>query len=363
MRLISIYLQYPWKFPDSPYYTYLIKSPPSEIEYLNISKEKGVITDAKKFKEQTRLKLRIRKYANLLRLPIPNAHLTRTKESHDLIHCAHCLSLNHKPWVADIESVWSMWVGGRNTNLGRYFVKKILSSKNCKKIMPWTNKTKKDILEIFPELEKKIEVVYPAVPLLMSKKKSKKRVTLLYASRHFHLKGGLLTLEVFSKLKERYGDKVNLIFISDVPNEIKIKYPQIKILGLVPSEKLREYYQKSDIFFYPSFVDTFGFAILEAMSHGLPIISIENDEIRKELITEGKTGLMVKTKLKYDEQDNQKFNALVSDLVKKASLLIEDKKLLEKMSKACIEEIKNGKFSIKERNKKLKRIYEEAIKN
>jgi hypothetical protein len=32
------------------------------------------------------------------------------------------------------------------------------------------------------------------------------------------------------------------------------------------------------------------------------------------------------------------------------------------MSKECIKEIKSGKFSIKERNKKLKKIYEEALK-
>jgi len=31
------------------------------------------------------------------------------------------------------------------------------------------------------------------------------------------------------------------------------------------------------------------------------------------------------------------------------------------MAQRCIEEIKNGKFSIKERNKKLKKIYEEAL--
>jgi hypothetical protein len=32
------------------------------------------------------------------------------------------------------------------------------------------------------------------------------------------------------------------------------------------------------------------------------------------------------------------------------------------MKGSCLEEIKKGKFSIKERNKKLKKIYEEAIK-
>jgi regulator of replication initiation timing len=43
-------------------------------------------------------------------------------------------------------------------------------------------------------------------------------------------------------------------------------------------------------------------------------------------------------------------------------LLIENEKLREKMSKECIKTVKSGKFSLKERNKNLKRIYEEAIR-
>jgi len=44
-------------------------------------------------------------------------------------------------------------------------------------------------------------------------------------------------------------------------------------------------------------------------------------------------------------------------------MLIKDKNLYGKMSKNSMEIIKKGKFSIKERNKKLNRIYEEALKN
>ncbi len=35
---MKVYLQYPWKFPDSPYYKYLIDSLPDGIEYLNVKK-------------------------------------------------------------------------------------------------------------------------------------------------------------------------------------------------------------------------------------------------------------------------------------------------------------------------------------
>jgi hypothetical protein len=44
MKKIKVYLQYPWKFPDSPYYKCLLQEHPKEIEYLNVEKQKGVIT-------------------------------------------------------------------------------------------------------------------------------------------------------------------------------------------------------------------------------------------------------------------------------------------------------------------------------
>jgi len=46
---IKVYLQYPWKFPDSPYYKYLIESPPKGISFQNIQKQKGVITNKRFF--------------------------------------------------------------------------------------------------------------------------------------------------------------------------------------------------------------------------------------------------------------------------------------------------------------------------
>ena len=45
----------------------------------------------------------------------------------------------------------------------------------------------------------------------------------------------------------------------------------------------------------------------------------------------------------------------------KTEKLMNNKKLREKMSRNALKEIKSGRFSIKERNKKLKRIYKESL--
>ena len=371
-KKIKVYLQYPWKFPDSPYYKSLIENSPTGIKYLNAEKQKGVITNKKKFLFSNRLKRIIRDIFSYLRISIPNAHLS-PKEDYNLIHCAHCFSKNtDKHWVTDFESVWQMFIGMKNKKSIEK-VMKILKNPNCKKIMPWTETTKEDISKIFPEIEKKIEVIYPAIPLKKTTKRKNKKITILYATRYFWLKGGVIALEVYKRLKEKYRNKIELIFISDVPNEIKEKYPEIEIKDLVTQKELFRAYEKSDIFFYPSFVDTFGFGLLEAMSFGLPIVTVntKNTRTRKEIIENEKQGLIfdisdeVTGRIKKEKGNLiicKEEKLIIERLFQNCCNLIENKKLREKMSKNCIEEIENGKFSIKKRNKKLKKIYEEALK-
>lgn len=372
MKTIKVYLQYPWKFPDSPYYKYLVENPPKGVEFLNAEKQKGVITDKKLFFCLNKLKKSIRSSLNFFGISFPNARLS-PKGDYDLIHCAHCLSLNKdKPWIADFEGVWQFWVG-KKTMKSKEKVRKLLLKENCKKIIPWTKTAANDIVKEFPEIKEKVEVVYPAIPLPKIKRRKHKKVTILYAARYFWLKGGIIALEVCRKLKEKYKDEIELILISDASDYMKEKYSELKIKDLVPQKKLFQLYSKADIFFYPSFMDTFGFAILEAMSFGLPIVSVNTKytKTRKEIIKNEKNGLIFDIEDKLTDKilksreklvvqrEEQK---IIEKLVENCSVLIENKKLRKKMSRNGIEMIKKGKFSIKERNKKLKRIYEEALK-
>ncbi|MDA3836913.1 MAG: glycosyltransferase family 4 protein, partial [Nanoarchaeota archaeon] len=271
-KKIKVHLQYPWKFPDSPYYKYLVDSPPEGIEFQNTKKQKGVITSKRFFWFSNFLKRNIRKWKNKLNLAIPNAH-TSPKGDYDLIHCAHCLSKNKdKPWVADIESWWSMYLSGYYSERARKKVETILLNENCKKVLPWTEKTKNEILEKFPGIKDKIEVLYPAVPEIKNLKKTKsKKLKIIFIARYFDLKGGDIALMILEKLRKKYG--IEGIVVSNVPEKLAKKYPKLKIYNLIPQKELFRLMQDSDIFLYPSFMDTFGFSSLEAMSFGLPAVS------------------------------------------------------------------------------------------
>ena len=51
---------------------------------------------------------------------------------------------------------------------------------------------------------------------------------------------------------------------------------------------------------------------------------------------------------------------VVEEFVKKTSILIEDGELRRRMGRTGRQEIEVGKFSIKKRNEKLKKIFDEA---
>jgi glycosyltransferase involved in cell wall biosynthesis len=367
MRKIRVFLQYPWKFPDSPYYNYLVKYPPKKIEYLNVKNQKGVITKKKKFLFSSYLK-KVRHYAHELRLPFPNSHRTK-RGNYDLIHCAHCLSKNKDmPWIADFESYWQLWLSGRSTKMGKKWVSKILSRKNCKKIIAWTNMGRDQIIKISPNIQNKIEVIYPAVPtqkLLKTIKKRNKEINLLFVARYFYGKGGMHALEAIDELTKRKKNVKGYI-ISSVPKEVLDKYAKnkkIKFIDIMPQEKLiSEIYPSSDIYIYPGYSDTFGFSMLEAMSFGIPIITVEGD-VKDEIIDEGKTGFIIPSKnASYKENIRNRNKEVIKGIIDATLRLIDNPRLRTKMGKNCIKTIQRGKFSIKERNKKFERIYSEAIK-
>jgi len=361
---MKVYLQYPWRYSDSPYYKYLITNPPEGIEYLN-SQAKGVITSKKEFFLMLKLKSILRRILRIIKIP----YITLTgRGDYDLIHCCHCLSLNKSLWVVDVEHYWNFASGSEiaYSDTGKKRIKNFLKKPNCKKILAWSNDCKNTIIENMDdkEIEDKIEVVYPAI-IPQNIQQSKDGPTLLFVGRYFYSKGGHHALEVFNRLTKMLP-KINCIVVSEVPDKIKQEYEmnkQIKIYNLMEQDKLFELFKKADIFFYPGYSDTFGFALIEAMSFGLPIVTADGFA-RKEIVT-NETGIVIPTGKITWEKEYPTFEdeeSLLNDFVMKTASLIKYNSIRKKMGANAFNEIQFGKFSVVERNKKLLRIYRESLK-
>jgi glycosyltransferase involved in cell wall biosynthesis len=303
----------------------------------------------------------------------------------DLIHsCRGILILNKKPWVVDVEHGASF---GFYKTINKSLVEKLLSSKYCKKIMPYSEAAKKSLSSAYDtsNFKEKIEVVYPAIPPLHIKKRKEKfnRVRLLFIATGttFYRKGGKELLQAFDILNKKYD--IQLTMKCKVPEKFEKKYKNMSNViftsEIVPREKVFEnFYLKSDIFVMPTYVDSFGYSFLEAMSAELPVVGTDIFAI-PEIIEDGKNGFLIHSNIsEYDANylykppaprvdigeiiAKRNFPEIVSQLVEKLSILIEDSSLRRKMGRYGRKLVEKGKFSIKERNKKLKQIYEEAIK-
>jgi len=100
----------------------------------------------------------------------------------------------------------------------------------------------------------------------------------LYVHKNLH---GLL--EAFDLLRRRFPDirlKVAGRAI-DPDYEARLKKiiavralgPNVELLGGVPPERLADLYRRCALFVFPSFVETFGMPLVEAMASGAPIVS------------------------------------------------------------------------------------------
>lgn len=299
----------------------------------------------------------------------------------DLIHTSGVIPLNRKPWVVDVERA-SSFFGLQEKKLYersyRKKVEKMLSSPHCKKVMPHNEASKKSILNAYDTsgFEDKIEVVYPAIePLNKEKNKTRndEKIKLLLISNTFYDKGEKELLQAFDILDKKYD--IELTLKARIPESIREKYKGKDNLNLVSDivsrdELFNKYYLNSDIFVLPTYIDSFGFVFLEAASAGLPLVG-NNIFAVPEIIEDGKNGFLIDTPVSWFGEDYltrplpdmsvTDVPIVVEQLVDSISQLIEDDKLRKSMGNESLKMIEKGKFSITERNKKLKQIYDECM--
>lgn len=305
----------------------------------------------------------------------------------DLIYCSQQILFTELPWIVDVEYANGL-VGGNEIRVVRRIVQKRLASKHCKKVIPWSNWARRTLYNSMNcvSFKEKIETVHLGIrPKKIVKKQVDDKVHLLFVGSinltnafTFEGKGGVEAIEAFLELRKKY-DRIELVLRSWVPPEVRAKYANaagIKILdSALSKEELAGLYASSDIFLFPSHLNL-GMAILEAMSYELPVIARRVYDI-PEAVEDMRTGLLLDPlpTLPYytwngaPNSINRRFlvgvrkyrRQLVNQIVEKTLLLVENASLRRRLGRQARASIEEGKFSIKNRNTKLKRIFDEAV--
>lgn len=149
---------------------------------------------------------------------------------------------------------------------------------------------KRKILEIFPEAEKKIVVIYSGLS-----KKYKNRVInfqkedyILYVGSLNPRKNFQGVINAFLKICNKIPHKLKIVgrdFKIYKKQQVK-KNERIEFLGYLNEEEIIKLYSKCSLFVFPSFHEAFGFPVLEAMGCGAPVVT-SNTSCFPELVKDG----------------------------------------------------------------------------
>jgi glycosyltransferase involved in cell wall biosynthesis len=90
-----------------------------------------------------------------------------------------------------------------------------------------------------------------------------------------------------------YENDFDITIVGDGPylETLKAKYKKVNFLGYKFGEELADVYAAHDIFAFPSYTDTFGIVMIEAMCNGLPVAGY-NVAGPKDVIEHGITGMI-----------------------------------------------------------------------
>lgn len=106
-------------------------------------------------------------------------------------------------------------------------------------------------------------------------------LTILWAGRLEHRKALPLALEAMQRLQSR---RVRLLIAGRGPCQAQLQseiqtrglQDRVSMLGFVEHQKMADLFRKSDLFLFTSLRDSMGSVVLEAMSYGLPVITLDH---------------------------------------------------------------------------------------
>ena len=96
------------------------------------------------------------------------------------------------------------------------------------------------------------------------------------------------------------GSQKDKIFKNIVDNNISRK---VKMPGYLDFEELNKLYEETSLYLMTSYTESFGLVLIEAMSHGIPVIAFSSAEGAKELINNGVNGYLINNRNEHEMAD------------------------------------------------------------
>jgi len=208
------------------------------------------------------------------------------------------LALNG-PFITDIDNPYAFTAYNPfAVNIYRPFIRTILESSRCLQIRCLSEACRGGVLrEYGPIAGEKAVVVYPQITASPSNSATdREECRFLFVSTQFEIKGGRALLRAFKKVREA-APMSHLDLVTYLPPELTEECaatPGITVheANYSRSEISERFMAHADVFVHPTYFDSFGMVVLEALAHGLPIIATDVYAIR-EMVKTGENGILL----------------------------------------------------------------------
>ena len=334
-----------------------------------------------------------RDQSGLIRSPVPCA-LRRFDDRHvDLVEAVLAPAYTDRPWICSLDSFQAAmaltllgWPLPKSVR--RRYLERLFRKDNFKGIVFWSQAALDSLRSyggvVDEDILNKAVVVYPAVrevPDELTAKPASAGLRLLFSGDFFR-KGGAHVVDAFEAIQHEFPQATLRICCDEqrdfnTPNTglrdgylRKIVSNKRIVFGRVPRQTmLNEVLPNTDIYLLPSYDEAFGFAILEAMSYGIPVVATNVFAI-PEIVHNDGTGILIDTRhldllsvcRGYVVQGipvrlREEIAAL---LVRAITRLAASPELRQSMGAAAKERARTH-FSFKRRNVEMRTVYERAL--
>lgn len=150
-------------------------------------------------------------------------------------------------------------------------------------LVVFTDDDKENLLKHTRTLFNNLRIIETGVKLpAMQKRKSfaDRKIKILYVGRLTASKGVDRLIMSLTKLEKHLLARIHVDVVGSGEDEVKLRRlcsrhkldERVTFHGFIEHAKIHRFYQNADIFLFPSFVEGFSLALLEAMSYGLACV-------------------------------------------------------------------------------------------
>lgn len=204
------------------------------------------------------------------------------------------------PFITDIDNPYAFTAYNVSaTRLYKPLIRYLLSRSECHQIRCMSKACQQGLADEFGQsaVEKSV-LAYPAMAARVASPRSSepRGCRFLFIGTQFEIKGGPALLRAFREVGKNCP-KVRLDLITHLPEqfeEMARDTPGVRVhaANFTREEIASRFLSQADVLIHPTYMDSFGMVVLEAMSFGLPIIATDMYAI-PEMVEDGQNGTLI----------------------------------------------------------------------